>query len=223
MSLLVLPYICTPLSEVDRRVTPQRDQILFSRTYKARLVSKNVLCKCDYLNGAFLVTQTVKICLQCRTPRCNPWVRKTSWRREWLPTPVLLRRKFHGQRNLVVYIPWGCKESDTTKPLSSSSSFTLRIFREGDCPRLSRRALNAIKNLRGRQKAASYIKRGKGDVRRGKKQILPSSIWRAYNRTTAGLQPSEADCWLLASGTEREHISIKSPNLWYLVAAALRN
>ena len=50
MPLLVLPYICTPLSEVDRRVTPQRDQILFSRTYKARLVSKNVLCKCDYLN-----------------------------------------------------------------------------------------------------------------------------------------------------------------------------
>lgn len=27
MSLLVLPYICTPLSEVDQRVTPQRDQI----------------------------------------------------------------------------------------------------------------------------------------------------------------------------------------------------
>ena len=59
MSLLVLLYICTPLSEGDRRVTPQRDQILFSRTYEAHLVSKNVLCKCDYLKGVFLVTQTV--------------------------------------------------------------------------------------------------------------------------------------------------------------------
>ena len=156
----------------------------------------------------------IKICLQYRTPRYNPWVRKTSWRREWLPSPVFLPGEFHGQGNLVVYIPWGRKEPDMTEPLSSSSSFTLRIFRERDCPKLSRRALNAIKNLRGRQKAVSYIKRVKGGVRRGKKQILPSSLWRAYNLTTPGLQPSEADCWLLASRTIREHISIKSPNLW---------
>ena len=33
------------------------------------------------------------------------------WRREWLPTPVLLPGKFHGQRSLAGYRPWGCKES----------------------------------------------------------------------------------------------------------------
>ena len=31
------------------------------------------------------------------------------------PTPILLPGKFHGQRNLVGYSPWGCKESDTTE------------------------------------------------------------------------------------------------------------
>ena len=28
-----------------------------------------------------------KICLQCRRPKFDPWVRKFPWRREWLPTP----------------------------------------------------------------------------------------------------------------------------------------
>ena len=39
------------------------------------------------------------------------------WRRKWQPTPVLLRRKFHGWRSLVGYRPWGPKESDRTKRL----------------------------------------------------------------------------------------------------------
>ena len=34
------------------------------------------------------------------------------------PTPVFLPGKFHGQRSLVGYSPWGCKESDTTGGLS---------------------------------------------------------------------------------------------------------
>ena len=45
----------------------------------------------------------------------NPRVRKILWRREWHPTPVFLPEKFLGQRSLVGYRPWGCKESDTTK------------------------------------------------------------------------------------------------------------
>ena len=32
--------------------------------------------------------------------------------REWLPTPVFLPGEFHGERSLVDYSPWGCKESD---------------------------------------------------------------------------------------------------------------
>jgi len=32
----------------------------------------------------------------------------------WLPTPVFLPGESHGQRTLVGYSPWGCKESDVT-------------------------------------------------------------------------------------------------------------
>ena len=56
-------------------------------------------------------------CLQCRTPGLDPRVRKVSWRREWLPTPVILPGEFHGWRNLAGYSPWGRKESDTTERL----------------------------------------------------------------------------------------------------------
>ena len=34
-----------------------------------------------------------------------------------IPTPVLVPGKSHGQRSLVGYSPWGCKESDTTERL----------------------------------------------------------------------------------------------------------
>jgi len=31
------------------------------------------------------------------------------------PSPVFLPGEFHGQRSLVGYSPWGCKELDTTE------------------------------------------------------------------------------------------------------------
>ena len=43
------------------------------------------------------------------------WVRKIPWSRKWQPTPVSLPGKFHGQRRLAGYSPWGCKESDMTE------------------------------------------------------------------------------------------------------------
>ena len=43
------------------------------------------------------------------------WVGKIPWRRERLPTPVRLPGESHGQRSLVDYSIWGCKESDTTE------------------------------------------------------------------------------------------------------------
>ena len=36
------------------------------------------------------------------------------WSRKWQPTPVCLPGKSPGQKSLVGYSPWGCKESDTT-------------------------------------------------------------------------------------------------------------
>ena len=60
----------------------------------------------------------VKNLLKCRRSRFDPWVVKSPWRREWLPTPVFLPGEFHGQRSLVGYSPWGHKESGTTEQLT---------------------------------------------------------------------------------------------------------
>jgi len=38
------------------------------------------------------------------------------------PTPVFLPGYFHGQRSLVGYSLWGCKESDMTKQLTMHTS-----------------------------------------------------------------------------------------------------
>ena len=48
----------------------------------------------------------------------NPCVRKIPWKREWLPSLVFLPGESPGQRSLVVYSPWGRKESDTTEQLT---------------------------------------------------------------------------------------------------------
>jgi len=43
----------------------------------------------------------------------SPWVEKIPWRREWQLTRVFSPGKFHGQRSLACYSPWGHKELDT--------------------------------------------------------------------------------------------------------------
>ena len=55
---------------------------------------------------------------QCRRHKwCgfHLWIWKISWRRKWQLTPVFFPGKFHGQRSLVSYSPWGHKESDMTE------------------------------------------------------------------------------------------------------------
>ena len=39
-------------------------------------------------------------------------------RSEWQPTPVFLPGESHGQRSLVGYSPWGCKEWNRTERLT---------------------------------------------------------------------------------------------------------
>ena len=41
-----------------------------------------------------------------------PGSERFPWRRKWQPTPVFLPGKFHRQRSLVGYSPWGRKELD---------------------------------------------------------------------------------------------------------------
>ena len=73
---------------------------------------------------------------QCkRHKRCvfDPWVSKIPWRRKWQPTPVFFPGKFHGQRSLMGYNPWGCKELDMTdwtfmQRVITGTSFHVLIF-----------------------------------------------------------------------------------------------
>ena len=45
--------------------------------------------------------------------------RAGPWRRKWQPTLVSLSGKFHVQRSLAGYSPWGHKESAMTERLST--------------------------------------------------------------------------------------------------------
>ena len=60
------------------------------------------------------MAQTVKNLPAMRETWVRPLDRKIPWRRECLPTPAFLLGKFHEQRSLVGYGPWGHKESDMT-------------------------------------------------------------------------------------------------------------
>ena len=44
----------------------------------------------------------------------NPWAGKFPWSMKWQPISVFLPGKFHGEKSLMGYSPWGCKESDMT-------------------------------------------------------------------------------------------------------------
>ena len=70
-----------------------------------------VIAKIHYLGLA----QMVKNLSAMIETWVQSWVGKIPWRREWLHTPVLLPGKSHGQRSLVGYNPWGCRESDVTE------------------------------------------------------------------------------------------------------------
>ena len=79
------------------------------------------------ISGAFMMAQMVK-----NLPaNAETWIQSLGWEdplKEMANHSVFLPGKSHGQRSLVGYSPWGCKESDTTEhayiPLPTSSQNT---------------------------------------------------------------------------------------------------
>ena len=45
-------------------------------------------------------------------------IQKIPQSRKWQPTPIFLPGKYHRQRSLEGYSPWGRKESDTAEQLT---------------------------------------------------------------------------------------------------------
>ena len=77
---------------------------------------------CDPIDGSPPLPSAVprwrsgkKSACKCRTRRFDSWIRKTPWRGKWQFALVFLPGKFHGQRRLAGYSPWGYKELDTTE------------------------------------------------------------------------------------------------------------
>ena len=60
-----------------------------------------------------------------------PRLGNIPWRRKWQSTPVFLPGEFHGQRSLMGYSSWDCKELDTTEHLSTVHRVSLS-FNLGD-------------------------------------------------------------------------------------------
>ena len=80
---------------------------------------------CVYL-ALGMVAQMVKNLLSMWETLVWPLGQEDPLEREWQPTPVSSPGKIHGQRSLVGYSPWGCKELDTTEQIT----FLLYLFRE---------------------------------------------------------------------------------------------
>ena len=73
------------------------------------------------IGWASLVVQTVKnLPAMQETQVRSPGSGRFPWRKKWQLTSVLLPGESHGQRGLVGYSPWGCKESDMTEWLTLS-------------------------------------------------------------------------------------------------------
>ena len=68
-----------------------------------------MLSTCLGLPGCCRDKESTCQCRKCKSCRFCLSVGKIPWNRKWQPTPVFLLGKFHGQRSLVGYRPWGGK------------------------------------------------------------------------------------------------------------------
>ena len=66
-------------------------------------------------------------------PGFSPWVGKISWKKKYPPLPVFLPGKFHGQRSLVGYSPWGWTELDTTEQIIHTRQSVFTLLRLWKC------------------------------------------------------------------------------------------
>ena len=60
----------------------------------------------------------------------DPRASKIPWSKKRQPTPVFLPRKFHGQRSLGGYSPWGLKELDMTEHAHTRSETEAKCGKE---------------------------------------------------------------------------------------------
>ena len=94
---------------------------VFVTTSQASLL-KEINSKISAVHHSKVMKESACQCRRSKRHRFDPWLGKIPWSRKWQPT-VFLPGKFHGQRSLVGYNPWGCKELDTTEHASHPNKF----------------------------------------------------------------------------------------------------
>ena len=99
-------------------------ELKFSKCMIVREASKNTDEICIFISMHYRSKDfpggSGKNRLQCGGPGLNPWGGTIPWRRAWLPTPVFLPGKSHGQRSLVGHSPRGRTELDSAERLSAA-------------------------------------------------------------------------------------------------------
>ena len=92
-------------------------QILYQLSHQGSSIASQLSIKRRGRNGG---SPSKRIHLQYGRPGFNLWVEKIPWRSAWQPTVVFLLEESLRQRSLAGYSPWGFKESNTAKRLSTA-------------------------------------------------------------------------------------------------------
>ena len=141
-------------------------------------------------------------------PEFHPWVRKIHWRREWLPTPVFLRGEFHGQRSLAGYIPWLCKESDTTEQLSLTHVNVLHYWSYRDSIRESQKGVQGCL-FYAHDQSSEKIVIWPGQV--ADVQLTQRKVLQSKTHSSMSLKIQSGNCVLLLLHGQWFHLSGLSP------------
>ena len=104
-----------PGGSVETGRVSKNPGLRFHRLYC--LIPMLLFTSCVCISGASLMAQIVK----SLPVSAETWVQSLGWedllKKEMANHSVFLPGKFLGQRSLVGYSPWGCKELDTTEPV----------------------------------------------------------------------------------------------------------
>ena len=85
-----------------------------------------------------LVDQIVKILPGMQEVKVQSMTQEDPLEKETATTRVFLLGEFHGQRTLVDYSPWGCKELAITKRLTYTHTdeiMCMTVWRREQCPK----------------------------------------------------------------------------------------
>ena len=127
VSYLILPQISAPHSNQPfwwspcPLAKPYRSQScmqynirLVSYLYIVVIFSRNTVLATEKLPRWHSGKEFAWQCRKCKRCKFNLWVGKIPWRRKCQYSPAFLPGKFHEERSLAGYRPWGHKESDMT-------------------------------------------------------------------------------------------------------------